>query len=336
MEKTKIMTFAVAAIMVVAGFAIFGVSDDSDAALGGNCTCQGTCTCDVMTMNFYFYAESGYSVPVTSLTGEGSNAYLALADAIAKYNVNANPTVTLTAIDNPTYLDTATWYYMMNEDYGDVTSLFGLTNGTAASWSAYYYSNGSWNACAMGLGYYKSINDIASNYQTHNIALVYGNANITATLASNVVSVVDNCVEYDVSFYITGTGVTSQWISGNGSDCFTAFVDAVNDNNLGSASDNFNYTYTNQYYGYIDTFLGQAEYYDASTYTYTNWNLFVWDGTQWISAWFTLGHFTPGSDTYVDSSNSAFTMQVQYVMLYYGQWTTTPPVPSGAFPSHVC
>ena len=68
MKSQKLIAFAAAAVMMVAGFAIFGISDDSDAF-------QGTpCNDPKMQTTFYFYAESGYSVPVTTLTGEGSNA----------------------------------------------------------------------------------------------------------------------------------------------------------------------------------------------------------------------------------------------------------------------
>lgn len=342
MENTKIMTFAAAAIMMVAGFAIFGVSDDSDAVLGGNFTCGNNCNCDLMSMNYYIYLGDtplfvDQDQAMVVLEGEGSNGFLALVDAVYNYDSSA-----VVGIDNPTCLDTSIGYYMMNTQYGNVTSMFGLSNDATNgySWVAYYYNGTSWAACTMGLGYYKSINDIDSAYQTHNIALVYTNGTLpvfpTIAASDNVVSTVSSCVEYDVSFYITGDGVTSQWINGSGSDCLTAFIDAINDYNLAdSANDRINTTYTSQYYGYVDTFLGQAERYDEDLDVYTSWSLFVWDGTQWVSAWFTMGHYTPGSDTYVDA-NSVFSMQTQYVMLSFGAWTPVPPTPSTPFPAHTC
>jgi hypothetical protein len=184
------------------------------------------------------------------------------------------------------------------------------------------------------------VSDVPADYKTSNIALVYtsGTTVPTATPTNSILNV-SQCKEFAVSFYIdtTGTGVTSPgWITGYGSDCFKAFQNAIATNNLTSSTDNMNTTYDNQYYGYVDEFLGLDEYYDAQTYTYMCWSTFDYVNNQWVSSNFTLGHYTPGTDTYVHSTNDGLTMQTQYVILKYGAWTSTPPAISGNFPSHSC
>lgn len=328
MEKTKTMTFAVAAIMMVAGFAIFGISDDSDAFQGTSCNDPK------MQTTFYFYAESGYSVPVTTLTGEGSNAYLALIDALITYNANNNTSYSATASANP-YVRSGS-YYMMNENYGKITGLFGLSNGDK-TWSAKYWDGSIWTDCGKGLGYYKSVSDVPTAYKTSNIALVYGDATVTATPTNSILTV-SACKEFAVSFYIdTGNPNTSPgWITGYGSDCFLAFQDAISTNNLTSSTDNLNTTYDNQYYGYIDEFLGYDESYDSISQVYTAWSTFDWVDGQWVSSFFTLGHYTPGTDTFTHSTNDSLTMQTQYIYLRFGAWSSTLPSVTTGFPSHDC
>ena len=331
MKSTKMLAIAVAFMfMMVAGIAAINVPNDSDAF-------QGTaCNDSKMQTTFYFYADNGYSLPVQTITGEGSNSYLALVDAVLTYNNAHNTSYSVTASDKPYVI--SGYYYMMNESYGDVTGLFGLSDNSA-TWKEYYWTGSAWTLCTKGLGYYKSVSDVDSSFKTSNIALVYTASSLqpSASGLTNSIKTVDSCKEFDFSIYVTGDGVTNPgWISGSGSDGFQAFLNAASTAGMTSSSDNLNTSYTSQYYGYVDEFLGLDEWYDEDEDTYYCWSLFVWDGTQWVSAFFTLGHYTPGTDTYVDGNNSALTLQTQYAILSYGAWTPTAPSVSTPFPAHGC
>lgn len=334
MKRMKLFA-ALAAIMMIsfAGIVAVNTSSDSDAFQGASCNCSK------MTTTFHVYADSGYIIPAgaSEMVGEGSNAYLALIDAMATYNATNGTTYIVSASDKP-YVQTGS-YYMMNENYGDVTGLFGLSDSGNASWKEFYWNGTAWTSCSKGLGYYKSVSDVPDEYKTSNIALFYtsGNDGPISSGLTNVIKTVDSCKEFDVSIYITGAGVTNPgWITGSGSDCFKAFYNAANNAGMLSSAYNFNTTYDNQYYGYVDEFIGLDEIYDEDEDVYYSWSLFVWDGTQWVSAFFTPGHYTPGTDTYVDANNNALTLQTQYMILSYGAWTSTAPAVSTPFPVHSC
>lgn len=146
----------------------------------------------------YISMRKVVTVPVATLTGEGSNAYLALIDALITYNANNNTSYSATASAN-SYVRSGS-YYMMNENYGKIIGLFGLSNGDK-TWSAKYWDGSVWEDCGKGLGYYKSVSDVPTAYKTSNIALVYGDATVTATPTNSILTV-SVCKEFAVSFYI--------------------------------------------------------------------------------------------------------------------------------------
>lgn len=205
-------------------------------------------------------------------------------------------------------------YVSMNDNYGDITTYNGKTNGTDGKyWTPYVLIDDTWTTLDISLGFYKCFDDYNEDYRTANIALVWGSvpasvpSYLTDTLQdlSDITEVSGNS-DFLTTFYIktiasaasvsyyceddsqvevTSTTLASGvFISGYGSDAYLALIDAVNvngDNFVGSdvipVTSNYYY-----WYGWMNELFnlgtvqtdGQNTPHDWTDDTYAWWNIF--------------------------------------------------------------
>lgn len=310
-KEIKIFAIVAAVMMLaVAGIAMVGVSDNSDATSGTG------------TMKVYIYKEVDGTMSWTHETVSGYNATKAIMGTTT-YSVN---TATINTTYDYTYQYEGETYYNIDSTYGTITKFNNVSNSTTgASWNMMVFTKTgsettySWKLGDAATGWYKPYADYAGvmpAYATANIALYYGSADDFNTMklslisyatgpAKKTISLTDidygNGSSYEYTFYIkkasAGTTVISDGttvklstyvqvaltdsmllngitIVGYGSDAALALINAVGSNNVTFT------TTTNPVPGYLtyswmEKMFGLEQQYDADTDTYTYWQSFT-------------------------------------------------------------
>lgn len=310
-KEIKIFAIVAAVMMLaVAGIAMVGVSDNSDATSGTG------------TMKVYIYKEVDGTMSWTHETVSGYNATKAIMGTTT-YSVN---TATINTTYDYTYQYEGETYYNIDSTYGTITKFNNVSNSTTgASWNMMVFTKTgsettySWKLGDAATGWYKPYADYAGvmpAYATANIALYYGSADDFNTMKSSLISYATgpakktisltdidygNGSSYEYTFYIkkasAGTTVISDGttvklstyvqvaltdsmllngitIVGYGSDAALALINAVGSNNVTFT------TTTNPVPGYLtyswmEKMFGLEQQYDADTDTYTYWQSFT-------------------------------------------------------------
>jgi len=294
----KKSALAIATLMVMCAFSVVCFAEPSDADPPQSAP----------TMKFWVYGNNGWEAHA----GNGYDATVALDDSDLTV-VWATETVNGTTVSGSQMVYQYTsggWTYSnINPYYGKVTSVNGLS-----AFTAYYYdeSTSSWVVCdtVIGnnvLGFYKPFDDYV--LATANIAFVPANQNandINSALLASVAAVTHiSC--YEVTFH-----VGSDTYIGYGSDCATAFKDAMETAGLTYAIDlsmhhtSYGQTTVNSgYYGEVTTIGNQSKtttyhavYDDVDDVTsvtadYYYWGLYLPGSPNNISSTFMLGFMSP-------------------------------------------
>jgi hypothetical protein len=296
--KTK--AILVAAVMIACVFATVCYTDASDADI----------STDAPDMRFYVYANNTW----TYETGQGYNAAIALADTDITYTW-ASETVNGTSVTGAdytySYMNYGWTYSSINPYYGELATV----NGTS-DFTVYYFDGSNWvSNSVLGLksiGFYKPFDDYV--LKTANIAFVPTGISPN-TLPTSGLQALENVIPaqgmpnsaYEVEFYINGATTP---VVGYGSDCATAFKDAMIRNNMTYTidlsmvyTDNNNNQYLNlNYYGHVsrignqvqqDVVVAEYDENDDKTYVtgdYDYWALSVSTG---YSSDYMLGFYSP-------------------------------------------
>jgi len=183
METKTILAFAVAAMMMFAGgFTLFVGTDESDAAAGaaGN-------------FNVYIYTEEN---DVGTWTKHYVPAYNAVSAVVACPEYSET-TATIDLTYDYAYQYGGETYYDINPAYGTITKFLGLENDSVSgtSWNMLVLTKTgnesafSWKLGEAATGWYKPFEDYAAYipaYGTANIALYYGDANDSSSMATDL------------------------------------------------------------------------------------------------------------------------------------------------------
>lgn len=297
-------------------------------------------TASTYGFNFWInYGDgSGWS---GALAANGYNACTALQSYASSNNLALT-------IDSATYTVQYGYSYI-NQNYGDVTALGGVTENTTDMWNTIYYSASGWAVGSDAIGYYKPFADYNEDYQTANIALYYGTAaeaqaaisTLPTTGLRSVVpttSIVGNA-DYAVSFYlrtnstavthaaakgvvlsisdlpsVTGTTLEAgQTIVGYGSDLYLALKNAVG-TNISAVEDvpGVDHGTYMTYYSWMNSLFG------LSTVLVNDGGDDDWSND--IYAWWT--QYT----AYSDDSNVANDVKSDFVLGYYSPLSNAPNV----------
>ena len=304
--KTMISkSFAILAsvMLTVVGFAVVNIADESNAT-GSEST---------GAFNIYVYSENTWSFDANV---PGYNAYEALK--------GSDYSEQLVADDNYIVTD-AYGTSNINSNYGAVASVCGVTSGVWTAFVYISpEDNGTfqWVSADAALGFYKPYSDWLSNYRTANIALYHSDDALTAETTNAAISAINNYIvsgtsvpeekaitsitntsSYAVTFslrvsedYIQDCQIHSDavteddlregiQITGYGSDCYLALVDALTQSDVvGWNSDTVpDYLPAYQGYSWIDTIfdLGTIQTAGADTPNdwtddvYVYWNIFT-------------------------------------------------------------
>jgi hypothetical protein len=253
----KAKVFLVAAVMIACVFATVCYTDASDADI----------STDAPNMRFYVYSNNAW----TCETGQGYNAAIALADTSIAYTW-ASETVNGTSVTGAqytySYTNYGSPYSSINPYYGELATVNGSSDFTV-----YYYDGSNWiSNSVLGLksiGFYKPFDDYT--LKTANIAFVPTGVSPN-TLPTTGLQALENVIPtegtpnsaYAVDFYINGATTP---VVGYGSDCATAFKDAMIRNNIQYTidlsmvyTDNNNVQYLNlNYYGHVTRIVNQTQ-----------------------------------------------------------------------------
>lgn len=253
----KAKVFLVAAVMMVCTLATVCYTDASDADI----------STDAPDMRFYVYSNNAW----TYETGQGYNAVIALADTSITY-AWASETVNGTSVTGSqytySYTNYGSTYSSINPYYGELATV----NGTS-DFTVYYYDGGNWiSNSVLGLksiGFYKPFDDYT--LKTANIAFVPTGVSPN-TLPTTGLQALENVIPaqgspnsaYAVEFYINGAATP---VVGYGSDCATAFKDAMIRNSMTYTIDlsmvytdiNNNQYLNLNYYGHVTRIGNQVQ-----------------------------------------------------------------------------
>ena len=223
-------------------------------------------------------------------------------------------------------------YYNINEDYGTITTFYGLSNNTNY-WNLLVYS-GSWSlASDNATGFYKPFADYATylpDYGTANVALYYGTASdasdaieyleefISESVDNSTIALtaIDTSIgsDYEVTFNFTDTTGTISGMpstaTGYGSDVYQALINAVGSNNISSNG----IGPVPGYYGYswIQYLFGVGTTADWSLY----WTSYIGNGTS-VYCEFNLGAYSPLDCSPTGASVSTSSFHVSGITLVY-------------------
>ena len=310
--NSKIMAL-IAAICVFAGaFAVIS-ADDSESATAGQ-------------MNVYIYDGSEWTDYV------GMPGYNALQALQATGETIVADTDYILEKENE-------WgpYTEMNNNYGDVTSIGGVSESESSVWNVFVYNNG-WSVAETTLGYITPFTDGAA--PSANIVLYYGadtetvpavvNSHVTSYASLITPSGADYMYTFELKVSATGysptvaprtsvhylqddgsigsktltsadltSGIT---LVGYGSNAYAALKNAV-------GASNINATETpGAYYGWLDDLFGLTTVSSGSDYVY-----WVQNGSTYLS--FNLGAYSSLENVPSDiaSSNENFNQSAFYM-----------------------
>ncbi len=323
MKCTKIMTFALIAVMIAAGGASFIGFHDSDADSDSAQTIK------------VFYNATG----TETWTSSGQNAYnvyLAIYGAMSSLGYTFETTAS-----NTQWYVTSGGYSNPNMTYGQIDKVNGLTDFTILG----YNSTSGWvDISGVALGWlrpYSDYADVSVVGSTHsvyaNIAIKMGNASTGSISSGDLIGLtsVQNDPAYYYTFFLidssatvavpsgtqvkTSSGVHSLTdedlqsgitVCGYGSDAYLALKDAVGsalDGQLTSWIDHGEY-YT--YYSWMDTLFGVGTTSETSEgiTTYHYWASYD-DSMESYLDW-TLGYY---STVHFDADNVQGNFAIMYV-----------------------
>lgn len=153
--NNKMISFAIAAVFVMGAFLVAADSEESDAIAAG-------------TMNIHVYDGSSWT-DYTNLSGY--NALQALQSS----------TATFTGATHDGYLSTDyviqksnEWgsYDEINENYGDLLTVNGVTETGSMVWNTFYYDGSDWQVGPAAIGFIVPFTDGA--LASANVVLYYG------------------------------------------------------------------------------------------------------------------------------------------------------------------
>ena len=311
----KMKVFMVAAVTMICALATVCYTDASDADI----------STDAPDMKFFVYVNDTW----VSYTGQGYNAAQALADTNISYTW-ASEVVDGTNVTGADYTYTYTSYGYtgtnINPYYGELATVNGSSDFTV-----YYFDGYNWvtaNAVIgyKSIGFYKPFDDYT--LKTANIAFVPTGVSPNTIPTDNLASI-ENVIPaqgspdsaYAVYFYINNAETP---IVGYGSDCATAFKDAMTRNNIPCTINlsminvvDSTHSYINtRYYGQVTQIGNEAQSSSVvATYdsvsdtttvvgTYDYWNLRLVDDSY---APYMLGFYSPLS--YAPEYATVFTLE---------------------------
>ena len=282
----------VVAVMMACTLATVCYTDASDADI----------STDAPNMKFFVYVNNSWE----SYTGQGYDAAQALADTNISFTW-ATDVVNGTTVSGEkytySYSNYGYSYYSINPIYGKVATV-----NNSSDFTVYYFDGTNWvSNSVIGLqsvGFYRPFDDYT--LQTANIAFVPSNVspNTLPTTGLEALEAVTEINAYKVTFI-----VNNNTYYGYGSDCATAFKDAMIRNNINYTIDlsmvitidNVQYLNLN-YYGQVTRIANQIQAddveaeYDPFTDTthvvgdYDYWALSLGDLT---SSSYMLGFYSP-------------------------------------------
>ncbi len=298
--NSKIMAL-IAAVCVFAGaFAVIS-ADDSEAATAGQ-------------MNVYIYDGSEWTDYV------GMPGYNALQALQATGETIVADTDYILEKENE-------WgpYTEMNNNYGDVTSIGGVSESESSVWNVFVYNDG-WSVGIDAIGYITPFTDGAA--PSANIVLYYGadTETVPAAVNSHVTSlaslITPDGADYMYTFelkvsaedytptvvptfvtYLQDNGTTATKVLtvsdlyagitlvGYGSNAYAALKDAVGSSNINGTED------PGAYYGWFNSLFGLTTVSSGSDYVY-----WVQNGSTYLS--FNLGAYSTLENVPSDTASS--------------------------------
>lgn len=293
----KVLTMAFAAIFIVGAF-IVAADSDSDATSAG-------------MMNIYVYDGSSWT-DYTNLSGY--NALQALQSSGATFTGD-----TIDGYPSTDYIiqKSNTWgsYDEINENYGDLLTLNGVTETSTMKWNTYYYDGSVWKVGPAAIGFIVPFTDGA--LASANVVLYYGAvvtsvpAEVSTHVSSPLPMTDPSGDDYMMEFYLKvdasgytptiaeGTTVVYKvngaWLEkdlevsdltsgitvcGYGSNAYAALINAIGEDNIDASSS------YGPYNGWITTLFGLGT---VSGDNYTYWNQ-TFNNEQYTS--FVLGAYS--------------------------------------------
>lgn len=188
MESKKIMAMMVAVMMMVGGIAVLGISEDADAAPGA-----------AGSFNVYIYTEEN---GIGTWTMHHVSAYNAVNAMLACPEYSAT-TSDIDDVYDYAYQYGGETYYDINPYYGTISEFMNLENDSVAgtAWNMLVLTKldseqtFSWKLGDTATGWYKPFEDYAARmpaYGTANIALYYGDADDSSTMAYSLSTYIAN------------------------------------------------------------------------------------------------------------------------------------------------
>ena len=306
-HEIKIVVIIASMAMLMVGFVIVGVSNDTSAT-GNNGLAE-----------YKFFVGSYESEEWDAQVGVGYNAYIALQDAFSNVSATTNG-ATYTKIVTSPYGD----YITINPEYGTIASIGSLSAGNDLVWNIFMYNNqNQWvRGPVDALGFYQGYSDYDSSLRTANIVLYLGEEDADIDDVFDLlgdptglesITFIDNSDCYKVTFTINVDTTmdqpyylsTAEWeylqglngtvVFGYGSNCYTAFQNALSSVYGNSCMyDPLDHALSSDDYGYVSSIYGiQENHLSTPQSWWWYWSLHTGapSGSNYSS--FTAGFLTP-------------------------------------------